>query len=62
MQLSDEEISDFINVYESCYQERLSVEEAREIATRLVALYEVLARPLPGERGSEDLNNEVGSI
>lgn len=62
MHLSDEEINDFINLYENIYQERLSIEEAREMATRLVALYEVLARPLPGEIRDDELNNEVGGV
>ena len=49
MQISDETIEEYIQIYEEDFGKKLSVAEAREIITRVVILYEVLYRPLPGE-------------
>ncbi len=49
MILSDEDIQEFCDLYEGEYGERLSKEEASEIAWRLVDLYVSLAEALPSE-------------
>jgi hypothetical protein len=49
MLLRDEDLEKFIAVYKDDTGEKLSTEEAREIAGRLIELYSLLARPLPGE-------------
>lgn len=53
MQLSDKSLREFIEIYKKEVGETLSLEEAREIASRLVHLYVQLARPLPGEKRAE---------
>ncbi|HXW21298.1 MAG TPA: hypothetical protein VEK14_00140 [Rhodomicrobium sp.] len=52
MQLSDQAIQEFIRRYREAYGEELPLAEARDMASRLVALYEVLSRPLPAEPGA----------
>lgn len=47
MQISDEAIKEYIQIYKDDFGEELSMEQAREIGTRLVELYLVLSRPLP---------------
>ena len=59
MQLSDKAIKEYIEIYKTDFGEELSIEEAREIASGLVALYEVLCRPLPAERAAKS-NLEIG--
>lgn len=49
MKLSDEAIREYIDLYRQDFGEELSFERGREIATHLVTLYEMLARPLPRE-------------
>jgi hypothetical protein len=49
MLLRDEDIEKFIAAYKDDTGETLRVEEAREIAGRLLELYRLLARPLPSE-------------
>lgn len=57
MQISDETIEEYIQIYEEDFGKKLSVAEAREIITRVVILYEVLYRPLPGE---QERKNSLG--
>jgi hypothetical protein len=47
MSINNEDVLAFIDVYEAEYGVRLSIEEAWEMAERLVSLYETVARPLP---------------
>lgn len=49
MLLKNEEIQEFKEIYDDEFNEPISEQEAGIIATRLVALYESLARPLPSE-------------
>jgi len=49
MQLSEEDIAEFIDLCEEEDGVRPSVETAREAATRVVLLYERLLLPLPDE-------------
>lgn len=52
--ISDARIEDFRQAYKKSYDEDISIEEAREMALNVRLLYELLARPLPGEE--EDLH------
>lgn len=49
MQIREDALREFIRIYEEEYQERLTVDEAREMASRVLTLYKLLAQPLPGE-------------
>lgn len=40
---------EFIKLYEDEFGEKLPIDEAREITSRLVELYTMLAEPLPSE-------------
>ena len=51
MQLSDDAIREYQELYKQDFGEEISFEEAREIATRLVTLYVLLRQRLPNERG-----------
>ena len=44
-----ERLREFMRLHEDEFKERLSEDEAREIACRLVELYHLLAAPLPSE-------------
>src|SRR5271168_2678084 len=46
MQIQDEAIREYIEIHKLDCGEDLTMEEAREITARLIALYEVLLRPL----------------
>lgn len=48
-QISDEELDEFIAIYEDEYGEKLDREDAREVARRLLTLVHLLARKLPHE-------------
>ena len=49
MQIKPDRIEAFIDAYEKDFGERLPHDEACEIASRLLDLYMLLARPLPSE-------------
>ncbi len=51
MTFDDEGLKEFQTIYEEEFGERLSGQDASYIASRLVTLYEALARPLPSEKG-----------
>ena len=50
MQISDERLKEFQEAYKKDFGEDISIEEAREIASRLIDLYQLLAQPLPNEK------------
>lgn len=50
MRLSDESLQRFMRLYQEFYGEELTVNEARAMASRVVFLYEHLAKPLPEEK------------
>ena len=50
MQISDEDLEEFMRLYTAEFGERLSKEEASEVAGRFVDLYTLLAEPLPSEQ------------
>jgi hypothetical protein len=51
MAISEARLDEFIAIYERRYGRRLPAEEALPIATRLVAFFRLLMRPLPAGRG-----------
>jgi len=50
MTISDESADKFAQIYETEYGQKLTIAEAREMASRLVSLYYQLMQPLPCER------------
>lgn len=50
MAISEASLKKFMEIYKREFDEDISVAEAREMAQRLVNLYVLLLRPLPGER------------
>jgi len=52
MRLSDESLRKFMRLYAEFYGEELTVNDARAMASRLLLLYEHLARPFPGDEDS----------
>ena len=63
MLLTNEDCEEFRQVYKKDTGEDITIEEAREIASRLLELYRLLAQPLPSEiearakRPSEDASS-----
>ena len=49
MQITDERINEFIKLYAEEFGEELSIAEAREVASNLCNLYELLLSPTPEE-------------
>ena len=49
MNISDERVRNFIRVYREEFGDELSVDQGREMLARLVVLYQLLSRSLPGE-------------
>lgn len=47
MGITDERLDDFIGRWERIFAERLSREEARPIAARLINFYRLIVRPVP---------------
>jgi len=58
MSISEERIRDFIRVYKEEFGDDLSVDEGRDMLTRLVTLYRLIARPFPDEEHGQD--DEIG--
>ncbi len=50
MHLTDDDLQIFMEIYSSSFNEEISVTEAREMASRVLLLYEALAQPLPSEQ------------
>lgn len=57
MQLRNEDIDEFINLYEKEFGERISNEQAGEIASNFASLYAFLAEPLPSEQVMPKVQN-----
>jgi len=47
--LPDESVEEFRAIYKKYYGEDISADDAREMARRLLMLYEILAKSIPGE-------------
>ena len=52
MKLSDEALDEFMRIYMEEFGEEITKAEASETASRVVTLYELLAKKLPGEQKS----------
>lgn len=51
MKISNTSLDEFIEIYRKEFGKDISREDALEMATRLINLYLIIYRPLPGERG-----------
>lgn len=49
MQLTDKDIREFVEAWKEAFEETLTAGEARNYASQLMALYFLLAQPLPDE-------------
>jgi len=47
MQMNESDLREFMRIYEQEFGEELQEDEAREIASNLLSLYEALMQPLP---------------
>ncbi len=52
--MSDEELCAFQDAYRSDFKEEITLDEAREMLTRLVLFYERVAAPLPNKHAETD--------
>lgn len=50
MQNSDDALNEFMALYQSEFGKEISRQDAIEMTTRLIGLYQIIYRPLPGER------------
>ena len=50
MKVTDEALQEYRRLWRKEFGEDITLEEARDITTRLLALYEALCMPLPEER------------
>ncbi|MDP2655080.1 MAG: hypothetical protein Q8P17_00755 [bacterium] len=68
MKINDETLNEFMTLYRTEFGKDISQQDALEMATRLINLYLIIYRPLPGERGdkttppSEDHQNPFSSL
>jgi hypothetical protein len=68
MQISDEAIDEFIRIYKKEFKNQLDRKEASEIASRVIVLYQLLAKKLPNEQetsgvtppGTDDPPRKIG--
>ncbi len=49
MQISNNSLDEFIMLYKAEFRRDISQQDALEMATRLINLYQIIYRPLPGE-------------
>jgi hypothetical protein len=61
MQISDDRLAELQRIYKDEYGEDITIEEAREIAQRLLTLYGILMRPLPGDMKSGNDESRKGN-
>lgn len=54
MNITEPTLHEFIGIYEEEFGERLSVDEAREVASNLIDLYLILLSPTPSEQKALD--------
>ena len=59
MQLQEEDIREFVQLWKEEFDEALSMEQARQHASGLMELYALLAKPLPQtQRESPDADSQ----
>jgi hypothetical protein len=51
MELTDEELQEFRDIWKRTFKEDISAGDARQRASEIIELYGQLAKPLPSERG-----------
>lgn len=49
MQIEENRLREFGRIYKETYDQDITLAEAREMAQRLLTLYDILRRPLPGD-------------
>ncbi len=49
MNHTDEAMQEFMEIYKAEFGKELSTQEALEMVTHLINLYQIIYRPLPGE-------------
>jgi hypothetical protein len=54
MEISEEALKEFIEIYEEEFGEDITDREAREIAQRLIGLLLLIYRPIPKEKESDE--------
>lgn len=54
MEISNESLEEFKKIYEEEFQIKISDEEAREIAQRLLGFIALIYRPLPTEKEPDE--------
>jgi hypothetical protein len=57
MDLQDEDIYEFAALWKEEFNDDLSVDEARHKASQFLALYALLAKPLPSETSRDDFQS-----
>ncbi len=62
MEFTDHELEEFRKIYEDDFHQSISIEDARSMASRLLRLYEALARPLPSERGEALDSHDASTV
>lgn len=55
MQISDDDLNEFMALYRTEFGKEISRQDALEVTTRLINLYLIIYRPLPGERGDRTM-------
>lgn len=55
MPISTVDLDEFMTLYQAEFGKEISQKEALEMATRLIHLYLILYRPLPGEYGDKTM-------
>ena len=55
MQIPDERLRQFQTAYQLDFGEEITLEEAREMLSRLVSLYDLLLRPIPNSAPNESV-------
>ena len=60
MQIPDKSIREFVEAYKDEFGEELGYDEAQEMASHVLALYEALVRRLPSEVLGDDINENDG--
>ena len=51
MKITDESLEEFKEIYRAEFKKEISDVDALEMATRLINLFQIIYRPLPGEPG-----------
>jgi hypothetical protein len=54
MQISDEDLEEFRRIYKEEFGEEISLAEAQTMGNRLIELFRIIMRPLPGEEGFQE--------